>query len=148
MQRLKLHLGPFFRNEADAVGDGLVEEEPDGLMDADGAEILQSVLVAVAACAAAGSLTHLELELDDVMPSFRLASWAAALHRLRSLRLLVITAPLAVVAPLHSMTALQDLALRGAPLQLQPVAKLPACLTKLELAGGNREEWEDIQRLP
>ncbi|KAL4422626.1 hypothetical protein ABPG75_008823 [Micractinium tetrahymenae] len=109
VQRLELHLTLAARG---VEGDGLddLESKDDG----DQLEVLTDALQAIAFCTARGGLQELEMHID-FMPSFRLgAAMAAALAGLRRLQLRVSGGDpgteeglLAVVGPLHTMTALQ-----------------------------------------
>lgn len=116
---LRLHLSSNFRN---AAGPG-----PAGLGGlpattvSDQAEIIAETLNAIAACATRGALQELDLTLDG-LPPFRLSSaTVAALSGLRCLKIEAVggvvnngkDGQLAVVGPLHTMTALRELHLTG-----------------------------------
>ncbi|KAL4422625.1 hypothetical protein ABPG75_008822 [Micractinium tetrahymenae] len=141
VRRLQLHLTLCMR---DSDADGLnIFPSTD---DADQLEVLAEALQAVAFCAARGSLQDLDLELE-FLPAFRLsAATAAALSALRRLQLRVVgSVPgsedgmLAVVGPLHTMTALQELSLHGEPLVFKPALRFPPALTKLSLSSEDED---------
>lgn len=123
----------------DAEGDGL-PPNTDATESGDQLEQLTETLQAVAFCAGRGGLQELNLRFD-FLPAFRFsAATTAALAGLRSLRLSVsgggpdgADGLLAVVGPLHIMTALRELRLRGEPLHLRLGLRLPPGLTLLQL---------------
>ena len=106
-----------------------------GACDGGAAAAQAALAAALQACGEHGRLDSLELS-TEFFPIHAASGWAAgALAHLRSLRLSAFEGGLLVAAPLQACTALAELALEGAPLQLAPDAGLPPALTKLHLGG-------------
>lgn len=156
VQRLNMQLSVNLRSEGStAEGDGL-DFESEATDRGDQLELLTEALQAVAFCAARGSLSELQL-CFEYLPAFRFSSaTAAALAGLRKFSLTVqgggipdeqdlFDGLLAVVGPLHIMTGLRELHLKGCPLHLKPRLRLPPGLTQLHL-GSDVERTFD--RLP
>lgn len=133
LRRLKLELGVALHILADGEEEPVMEDDDERNGDS-GREAL--ALLTAIPCAAAGSLTHLDLGYAYVLSGFRISSWVLALRRLHTLRAEFQAGPLEVVVPLQALTALQRLELKGKPLLLRPCALLPTSLTKLKLESG------------
>ncbi|KAL4447719.1 hypothetical protein ABPG75_004938 [Micractinium tetrahymenae] len=99
--------------------------------DEDEGYAAQATVGLLAACAAAGQLTSLSLELGA---PFWQGSWLPALRTLRRLRIEAHSlTPSIFEAPIPSLLALRELELGDWPLSLESSARLSASLTRLQL---------------
>lgn len=99
--------------------------------DADWASAAEATVGLLAACAGAGQLEALGLQLGFELGASA-SQWLPALRSLRRLKISSLR-DAAFDAPLASLAALEQLELGGWPMQLADGARLPASLTALSL---------------
>ena len=118
-----------------------LDAEPAGNAPAeDSDEILCMIAAGVTACCTGGGLADLQLYYTGI--HVRLGGSVAALRGLTRLSVAVQEeAQLDLAASLHTLRRLQHLELCGSPMQpWHPEVRLPASLTKLQLAGLHGED--------
>lgn len=98
--------------------------------DEESAYAAEATTGLLAACAGAGQLTSLSLDLDA---SFQQWSWLPGLRSLRSLEI-ASRQEAAVWDPLIALASLEDLSLAGWPLEVPDELLLPSSLTELSLS--------------